>query len=124
MTTAPSARVYAGIPRIRRPRSSPAGKYVAFFWNTDTQYELFVYDTEAEHYRQLSDGEPHRSPNAPAIWGPVGETLYFQTGEHEYDLQDIDRLGLDGTIERIATSGRGLLWDVSPTGTWLLYTHC
>ncbi|MFC6963073.1 hypothetical protein ACFQL7_05595 [Halocatena marina] len=41
--------------------------------------------------------------------------MYFQTGEHGYDLQEIHRLGLDGTIERITTlgDGWGLLWVFS-----------
>jgi Tol biopolymer transport system component len=123
--TRPSAEEFGGLPRVQRPRASLTGDYVAFFWNPGEQYELFLYDAEVEESRQLTNGTLHRSPNAPVVWAPSGDALFFQTGEHGYSLGEIHRLDLEGGIEQIATPGDGwgMLWGVDPTESWLLYTR-
>ena len=125
METEPSAQEFAGLPRVWRPRASPGGERIAFFWNPDERYELFVYDLEADEHRQVTDGELHRSPNAPIVWGPSGQSIYFQTGDHGYALGNIHRVSLEGEIEEVTAPGGGwgMLWGVDPTESWLLCTN-
>jgi len=122
MGEGPSAEAFAGLPRVWRPRASPTGDAVAFFWNPGERYELFVYDIDADERWPVTDGHLHRSPNAPPVWAPSGDALYFQTGKHGYALGSIHRVTLDGAVERVATPGGGwgMLWGVDPTGSWLL----
>lgn len=65
MVTQPSAADFASIPTVWRPRASPSGEKVAFFRNPDGRFELHVCEIESGDHRQLTDGELHRSPNAP-----------------------------------------------------------
>lgn len=125
MATEPSASDYASFPRVWRPRASPTGEHVAFFWNPDGPYELFVYDIDAGEQWRVTDGELHRSPNAPVVWASSGQALYVQTGEHGYALGNLFRVSLASEVEEVATPGGGwgMLWGVDPTETWLLCSH-
>lgn len=125
MSTEPSAADFAGLPRVWRPRASPTGDHVVFFWNPGSHYELFIYDTDTEEQWQVTDGGLHRSPNAPVVWAPSGQTLFIQTGEHGYDLETIFRVDIDGGLDTVAEPGGGwgMLWGVDPTETWLLCTQ-
>ena len=77
--------------KIRAPRYSPDGKWIAFSSNRDGNYNIYVTPADGGQTRQLTF---HQSSNITESWSWDSHTLYFSSDR--YNLNAVYTLPLPG----------------------------
>lgn len=106
-------------PSFSWPSVSPSGRLLAFYRDED----LSVLDIDSGTISRI-EIDLAVNPNHRLVWDVSEEALFVHYCQTEQERTDIYALALDGASHPVITrEGRCWLWDVSPDGRTLLYSH-
>jgi len=93
---------------------SPEGRFIAFAWNRDGNFDLFIQALDGSEPIRLTD---HPAHDTQPSWSPDGGEIVFRSERDGGGLFITPAFG--GPVRRICTFGQHPLW--SPNGSKILF---